>query len=96
MEILPLSANAPTTPLAEAHHATLHNTAEEFEAIFLGLMLQQAGLGQARETYGGGAGEDAFSSMLADQQARALAAQGGLGLAEPIYQALLRAEGSHD
>ncbi len=64
--------------------------AEALEASFLSTMLQSAGLGQARESFGGGIGEDQFASMLATEQARALTASGGIGLAESIYTALSR------
>lgn len=94
MSVLPVYAPAPAGPLAVSPQrlAELHATAAEFEAVFLGLMLGQAGLGESRETFGGGAGEAAFSSMLAEQHGRALAAQGGIGLAEPIFESLLKQE----
>ncbi|MFN4099923.1 MAG: rod-binding protein [Pararhodobacter sp.] len=42
----------------------------------------------------GGAGEEHFASFLADEQARAMVARGGIGLADAIEQALrLRAGG---
>jgi len=97
MELPPIiPPSAPSQPELARRNAALRDKAEEFEAVFLGLMLQQAGLGDARETFGGGAGEAAYSTMLAEQQARAMVASGGLGLAEPIYQAMLRAEGRDD
>ena len=100
MELPPVMQTGPSvapTPSAEtARNAALRETAQEFEAVFIGLMLQQAGLGETRDTFGGGAGEEAFSTMLAEQQGRALAQSGGFGLAEPIYQSLLRAEKGHD
>lgn len=83
-------------PERAARDAALRDKAQEFEAVFLGLMLKQVGLGAARDSFGGGEGEAAYSDMLAQQQARALAQSGGLGLAEPIYQALLAADGAHD
>ena len=68
----------------------------EFESVFLAQMLKQTGLGEATPGFDGGAGEDAFSGMLVEQQAKGMAARGGLGLAEHIFASLLRREGLSD
>ncbi len=79
-----------TQPSARATNsdAALRKAAHELEASFLSEMLGAAGLGAARESFGGGAGEDQFASLLRHEQARAMVAQGGLGLAESIFEAL--------
>ncbi|WP_083599369.1 rod-binding protein [Shimia gijangensis] len=66
----------------------LRNAAIELEANFLSEMLKGAGLGQSPDGFGGGTGEDQFSSLLRLEQARAMAKAGGIGLAETLYQAL--------
>jgi Rod binding domain-containing protein len=82
--IRPLSA-----PLARGvDTARLRATAQEMEAAFLSEMLRHAGAGAARDGFGGGIGEDQFASFLRDEQARAIAAAGGIGLAESIFRAL--------
>nr|WP_256365451.1 rod-binding protein [Jannaschia sp. CCS1] len=55
-------------------------------------MLKHAGFGEPRDddSFGGGIGEEQFSSMLRDQHASAISERGGLGLAESIFQSLLR------
>lgn len=63
--------------------------AKALEASFLSTMLQSAGLGEARDTFGGGVGEEQFSSMLASEQAKAMSNAGGVGLAESIYRSLI-------
>jgi hypothetical protein len=68
--------------------AALRRAAQEIEAAFLAEMLKHAGLGEAREAFGGGAGETQFASLLRDEQASALAAQGGIGLAERLFEQL--------
>lgn len=68
--------------------ARLRDAAEALEATFLAQMLSQAGMGEARESFGGGEGEAAFSDMLATEQAKLMAAHGGIGLAESIFEAL--------
>ncbi|UWR24272.1 rod-binding protein [Sulfitobacter sp. S190] len=51
-------------------------------------MLDAAGLGKSRESFGGGAGEDQFGSFLVQEQARQITKSGGIGLAESIFAAL--------
>ena len=80
-------------PLPPAREAALRDAAQALEAGFLAEMLKHAGLGRTPEAMGGGAGEDAFASLLAREQAEALAEAGGIGLARSIYEALARAEG---
>ncbi|QDL94769.1 flagellar biosynthesis protein FlgJ (plasmid) [Paroceanicella profunda] len=81
---------------AEARTARLRQAAQELEASFLAEMLKAAGFGKAREGFGGGAGEDAFASLLVREQAGMLAARGGVGLAEHIYHALVARGGGGD
>ncbi|MEL6619147.1 MAG: rod-binding protein [Pseudomonadota bacterium] len=85
MEILPAPA---TPPRGSTSDTALRNAAQELEATFLAEMLKSAGLGQSRDAFGGGAGEDQFSSFLVDEQARAMVNAGGIGLAEALFNAL--------
>ncbi|THH35322.1 chemotaxis protein chel [Aliishimia ponticola] len=66
----------------------LKRAAEKLEATFLAEMLKSAGLGQTPSAFGGGAGEDQFSSFLVQAQAEAMVEAGGIGLAETIFDAL--------
>ena len=68
--------------------AVLRARAQEMEAVFLAEMLGHAGLNTAPAGFGGGVGEDQFASFLRAEQAAAMAAKGGIGLAESIFQAL--------
>lgn len=76
----------------EAKHAALRKAATDLEAAFLTEMLKSAGFGKARDSYGGGAGEDQFSSLLIRAQAEQMTGAGGIGLAESLFHALLEAE----
>jgi Rod binding domain-containing protein len=67
---------------------SLRAVARDLEAAFLAEMLKHAGMGAARESLGGGAGEDQFASLLRVEHARLLAERGGIGLAEGIFRAL--------
>nr|WP_089233939.1 rod-binding protein [Tropicimonas sediminicola] len=68
--------------------ADLRKVARDLEASFLSEMLGHAGLGKTSETFGGGIGEEQFSSFLRNLQAEEIAAHGGIGLAEAIFDAL--------
>jgi Rod binding domain-containing protein len=68
--------------------AKLRDAAQKLEATFLAEMLKSAGLGATRETFGGGSGEDQFSSFLREAQAKEMAAAGGIGLAEALFEAM--------
>ncbi len=83
-----ISAIGATTPAAQASDK-LRAASIELEATFLAEMLKSAGLGQARQLFGGGAGEDQFSSFLIQQQAQQMARAGGIGLSEVLFNAMM-------
>lgn len=62
--------------------------ARALEAAFLSEMLGQAGLGTSSAEFGGGHGEEQFSSFLRQEQARLMVEKGGIGLAEMIFNSL--------
>jgi flagellar protein FlgJ len=66
----------------------LREKAAELEAAFLTEMLGYAGLGMPRESFGGGIGEEQFSSFLRQQQAKAMVKAGGIGLTEVLFRAM--------
>ena len=74
-------------PISEA--ARLREAAEKLEASFLAEMLKSAGLSQSSGGFGGGAGEEQFSSFLIRAQADEIARAGGIGLAETLFNALM-------
>jgi len=51
-------------------------------------MLKSAGFGKSRDAFGGGAGEEQFGSFLRQAQATEMVKQGGIGLAEHLFEAL--------
>ncbi|MFK7834742.1 MAG: rod-binding protein [Sulfitobacter sp.] len=85
MEVTRLSVPAPNPQTADQQ---LREAAQKLEATFLAEMLKSAGLGKTSESFGGGAGEDQFSSFLVEQHAMALVRAGGIGLSESIFDAL--------
>lgn len=78
--------NAAASPPSQTQR--MRDAAQELEAQFLAEMLRAAGVGKAQEAFGGGIGEEQFSSFLVDQHAKALVARGGIGLAESLFAAL--------
>ncbi|MEQ6203021.1 rod-binding protein [Sulfitobacter sp. HNIBRBA2951] len=80
-------------PLAPRDRA-LMDAARSLEAAFLSEMLQSAGLGKTSAEFGGGAGEDQFSSFLVSEQAKHIVKGGGIGLAQSLFEALK--EQNHD
>lgn len=63
--------------------------AQELEGNFIAEMLKSAGLGKSRSSFGGGAGEDQFTSFLTQEYANATVEAGGIGLAESIYKSIV-------
>lgn len=90
MEINQPNAAAPPKPALD--EAKLREASQELEATFLAEMLKAAGLGESRSGFGGGTGEDQFSSFLVQEQARAMVKSGGIGLSEAIFEALKERE----
>ncbi len=88
--------NPADSPARSGRAQELREVAKAFEASFLSEMLKSSGLGKGRSEFGGGAGEDAFSSMMVDEQARLMAEQGGIGLSEQIFNSLWAREFGRD
>lgn len=74
----------------------LRAVSRALEATFLTEMLKHSGINEPSETFGGGAGEEAFSSMLNQELAKSLADRGGVGLAEHIFHSIAGPEVSYD
>lgn len=96
MDLAAISASAPANP--SAMQARVDRAAKEFEALVLSEML--APLFNSVETpgiAGGGPGEKAFSGLLQEEYAKAIAARGGFGIADQVKAALigLQAARSH-
>ena len=95
MEIAPLAALRGSSPAApgvapadQKQTARLHAAADALEANFPAEMLKSAGFGKPRDSFGGGAGEDQFTSFLVSAQAEEIVKAGGIGLAERLFEIL--------
>lgn len=77
-----------TEPARPDPDAATRAAAKAFEATFIAEMLKGTGLGAQPESFGGGAGEEAFGSFLTQEYARLISERGGFGLAEQIFETL--------
>lgn len=89
MQIDPTTALPAVVPLT-GRKAALMAQAKALEAGFLAEMLNHAGLRGGQGDFSGGAGEEQFSSFLRQEQARLMVDKGGIGLAQLIFDSLLR------
>ncbi len=89
METTPIPAQTPT---GLTRQDQMMAKAEELEAGFLAEMLAHSGLGEMTGSFGGGSGEAQFSSFLRAEQARLMVERGGVGLAELIFNSMVKAD----
>ena len=94
MQITPAWSVQPTlnsnSSLTGPESDDLRKAAEALEASFLTIMLGAAGVGETPDAFGGGVGEDQFSSFLREQYAQSMVDNGGIGLAEQIFENMKR------
>jgi flagellar protein FlgJ len=72
--------------------AKIAKAANDFEAMAIGQLLKPMfdTVDTAHGTFGGGPGEEAWKPMMVQEFAKQIEAHGGLGLAKPVYDAMLR------
>ena len=80
----------PLSTILSPRSAQLMQKAQELETRFLSEMLAHTGLDAQTGAFNGGIGEDQFASFLREAQAKAMVGRGGLGLAQSIFQSLVR------
>lgn len=95
---IPLAASTASTLAPAAPQrpvpAEFRRTAEEFEAMALGQLLQPIFAAMSTDGLGGGGvGEEMFRPMLVDEYAKNLARSGGVGLGHYVIQELMRMQG---
>ena len=81
---------SPTAPQPTQRDTALMQQAKALEASFLSEMLGHAGMGEARDAFGGDVGEEQFASFLRQEQAKQMVEKGGIGLAEQLFHALTK------
>lgn len=90
--MMPIESSLPHPVVAIAKDTALREAAQKLEATFLAEMLKAAGLGQSRQSFGGGTGEDQFGSFLVQEQALQMVRAGGIGLSEALFETLKERE----
>lgn len=80
----------PLSPTNPQRDVALREAAQALEVNFLTEMLTAAGLGKTSDQFGGGAGEDQFGSFLRRAQAEKMVDAGGIGLAEHVFNSLVK------
>ena len=93
------SAPAPakvSRPSQAVDPAKIAKSANDFEAMAIGQLLKPMfdTIDTSKGTFGGGAGEEAWKPMMVQEFAKQISAHGGLGLAKPVYDAMLRMQGA--
>ncbi|RRH67612.1 rod-binding protein [Falsigemmobacter faecalis] len=77
-------SNGPTA----SREVQLRERAQQLESQFLSEMLRHSGSVKPAESFGGGIGEEQFSSFMREAHAAAISRRGGVGLAQHIFTAL--------
>ena len=84
-------ASAQLSKAGDTKSERARETADAFEAMFLSQMLEHMSSGlNVDPTFGGGAGEQAYKSLLNEQYAKAVSKSGGIGVSDVIYREILR------
>ena len=94
--IPPTLAVPPAAPTAAelAKRGQIKQTAQDFEASFLSVMMQQMFAGVSTDgPFGGGQGEEMFRSVLTDAMAKQMARAGGVGIAPTVEREMLKLQG---
>ena len=80
--------------LPPAQTAKFWQAARDFEAMAIGQLLQPMfeTVDVKHSLFGGGEAEEAWRPMLVDAIGKQMATHGGIGLAVPVFNAILRAQ----
>ena len=103
MSLLSASSMTPAADIGKAlrgggevDRETLRKRAVEFEAVYLAQMLQPMFDGlKSAEPFGGGFGEDVWRSQQVQEYGKAIAQNGGVGIADAVARELIRAQEAH-
>ena len=95
-DVSPLPRPLPATPAKPVSKLDAKNqqTAQDFEAVFLGqmtqLMMQSV---QQDGDFNGGAGEEMFRGILGEKLGTEMAKRGGIGLAPAVLDQIIQLQG---
>lgn len=81
-------------PQIPAPQSSAARTAQEFEAVFIGQMTKMMmEVVETGDQFSGGAGEEMFRGILAEQMGNEMAKRGGIGLAPAVLDQILKMQG---
>ncbi len=91
MTVAQLPAQISTT-LPPQQVARIQRASQDFEAMALGQMLAPMfqTVDASKGVFGGGSGEQAWQPMMVNELGKSLAKSGGVGLARPVMDQMLR------
>lgn len=87
-QVIPVRENAAQGAEVSAGSQGLSEAAVEFEAMFLGTVVNEMLKDSAPTTMNGGFGEEMFRSLLGNEIGRQIAEGGGVGIAVSVDQAI--------
>ena len=81
-----------STTLPPQQVARIQKAAQDFEAMALGQMLAPMfeTVDASKGAFGGGSGEEAWKPMMVNEIGKQMAKSGGMGLARPVMEQMLR------
>ncbi len=93
-QIIPAAPVLPTSSLPPEKVARIWQSAKDFEAMAIGQLLAPMfdTVDMSHSAFGGGAAEANWRPMMVDAIGKQMAAHGGLGLAVPVFNAMLHAQ----
>lgn len=81
----------PAGPAKGLDMAKAREAAQDFEAVFLAQMVTHMFAGiKTNKMFGGGASEDIYRSMMAQEYGKTLAQAGGIGIADQVLREIMR------
>lgn len=88
----PAPGAAPGATLTPQQVAKIQRAAQDFEAMALNQLLAPMfeTVDTSRGPFGGGEGEQAWKPLMVQEMAKGIARAGGLGLAKPVMEQMLR------
>lgn len=87
-QVMPVRENAVQGAKVSAGSQDVSEAAVEFEAMFLGTVVNEMLTDSAPTTMNGGFGEEMFRSLLGNEIGRQIAEGGGVGIAASVDQAI--------
>lgn len=87
--LAPVTSQPTRVQPQSATNAHIREQAEEFEAVFLNVMLASAFEGLGEDDQFSSQASDTWRSMQVEQFASAISKSGGIGIADQIYAELL-------